>query len=115
MQILPSAIWPPPKHKPRTVTNQSVAAVVTPSTKFSRFRITPPPMNPIPDKIPSGRRITSIVTNESAGLPALAIRMLAWIIGDTPPGTRAGSCADRRADRARPGSGRSTHRRLSQG
>jgi len=46
---------PPPNNRPRTVTNQMVAAVVTPLTWFSRFITTPAPMNPMPDRIPSGK------------------------------------------------------------
>ena len=41
---------------PSTVTNQIVAAVVTPSTMSPRRRIAPAPMNPMPVRIPKGRR-----------------------------------------------------------
>ena len=37
----PSAFCPPPKHNPTTVTNQSVAAVVTPRIVSPRFSMTP--------------------------------------------------------------------------
>ena len=42
--------------------------------------ITPAPMNPIPERMPSGNRITSIWANESAGLPRVPISTLASII-----------------------------------
>ncbi len=62
-------ICPPPKQSPIAVTNQSVAAVVSPMTISPRLRIAPAPMNPIPERIPGGNRIVSITTNGSLGLP----------------------------------------------
>ncbi len=76
----PRPSWPPPKHKPITVTNHNVAAVVTPCTRSLRRTIAPAPMNPIPDKIPSGKRIRSSVTNEPADLPAIGSSRLTWIM-----------------------------------
>ena len=56
-----------------TVTNQSVAAVVTPSTRLSRRKIAPAPMKPTPVRMPRGNRIRSIMTNESEVFPAVGI------------------------------------------
>ena len=76
----PSAIWPPPIHRPITVTSHSVAAVVTPTIMLPRRKIAPPPMKPTPVRIPSGRRIKSFITNESVALPAVGSRIFTWII-----------------------------------
>jgi hypothetical protein len=78
--VIPSPISPAPKHNPISVTNHSVAAVVTPTTRLSRRRIVPPPMKPMPERIPSGNRIGSILTNESEVMPLVLSRMLHRII-----------------------------------
>src|SRR5262245_5121933 len=78
--VSPSQIWPAPKHKPRTVTNQSVAAVVTPSTRLSRRIMAPAPMKPIPVRIPNGKRIGSSVMKESSRGPAVASKALLRIM-----------------------------------
>ena len=57
--VTPSRVWPPPKHRPMTVTSHNVAAVVSPRTISPRRRIAPAPMKPMPDRMPSGRRIMS--------------------------------------------------------
>jgi len=49
-------------HSPVTVTSHNVAAVVSPRTSSPRRRIAPAPMKPIPDRMPSGRRIMSART-----------------------------------------------------
>ena len=63
-----------------TVTSQRVAAVVTPWTMSPRRRIAPPPMNPIPVRMPRGSRIRSSEANDSGVLPAIGRRRFIWIM-----------------------------------
>jgi hypothetical protein len=58
------------------VTSQMVAAVVTPLTFLSCLIITPAPMKPIPDRMPSGSRIMSSCTNEVGALPDMSTSRL---------------------------------------
>jgi hypothetical protein len=68
----PVRSWPPPKSSPRTVTYHRVAAVVTPVTSWlSRLTMTPAPMKPMPERMPSGRRMRSFMTKELPGLPIM--------------------------------------------
>jgi aldose 1-epimerase len=47
---------------------------------FSRRKIAPPPMKPTPVRMPSGSRMRSFITKESAARPAVGSSRLTWII-----------------------------------
>ena len=51
---------------------------VTPGEISPRLMIAPPPMKPMADRIPSGRRMISITTKEFAGLPVELISRFVW-------------------------------------
>src|SRR5215469_2840089 len=76
----PRAISPAPKQSPMTVTNQTVAAVVTPITPSGPRRMAPAPMKPTPVRMPSGRRIRSSMTKESEARPRVPSSRLTMII-----------------------------------
>jgi hypothetical protein len=72
----PSPICPPPEHRSITVTNQIVAALVTPIAIAAFHYGTG--INA--ERMPSGSRMISMTTNESDGLPFELISQLVWIM-----------------------------------
>jgi hypothetical protein len=68
------------EQRPSIVTIHSVAAVVRPITISPFRRMAPAPMNPMPERMPSGSRMRSRAENELEFLPAVPSMPFAGII-----------------------------------
>jgi hypothetical protein len=102
-----SAIRPPPAHSPITVTNHSVAAVVTPIMRPSLRRFAPAPVKPTPVRMRRAGALNLALRTNYPDCRSAAAKRSPEPLRYARQGKPAGSCANLQPCTIRRDSGRS--------